>query len=523
MRGVGPGQLGKMLIFNLIRAHSVQAIELWNMPASQFNNWRADNDVPVLFECFESILPLFKEWIASTGLTAAKLHRFAPLGDLFDGNIAKSYFRNPEPKEFGDVYQCVEDAQTHANRLRQAGIDIVIEGRLEPYFHWFRQRSDMQGYFCINQVNSQYANTFVYGGWIGATVLISRALLFGRYPVLKLGGIKLPPHASFDARNLDFCDLDGLEITEGWIGSRRKPINFSSCRQLLLKDADANFFDLYKCVVEDLVAKDSKLYDWNFIQCFAGTMRFENCALSAITFDSTHVAAIFERCQAHQIDYKPAPTGRRYLADAGAYRAIRALFQSLGKTAEAGRFFYREQCAQRKALSEPYLQFHSEFPGLRIPIELYPPNAPRLGGKPVRERFVARWRTRIAFHLEAWLSPRYVRTTLRFKLKWAASMIDWLIWGYGERPARIFSAGLMIVLVYAAVFFSISGQINFGEGGLNGPIDCLYFSMVTFSTLGYGDILPKTSFARLLCGSEALLGAFTIGLVVAGFSNRNRY
>ncbi|MBD8532284.1 MULTISPECIES: potassium channel family protein [unclassified Massilia] len=501
----------------------MQPIELWKMPAPQFNNWRADNDIPALFECFESVLPLFKEWMASTGLAEAQLHRFVPLSDLFKGDVVKSYFRNPEPESFGNVYQCVEDAQTLAHRLRQVGRDIVIEGHLEPYFHWLRQRSDTQGYFCIDKVNSQYTNTFVYGGWAGGNVLISRALLFRGYPVLKLGGIELPSYTSFDARNLDFCDLDGLQITGEWIGSRMKPINFSSCRQLLVKDADANFFDLYKCVVEDLVAKDSKLYGWNFIQCFAGTMRFENCTLSTITFDSTHVAAVFERCQAHQIDYRPDSTDRRYTADAGAYRAIRALFQSLGKTAEAGRFFYLEQCAQRKALSEPYLQFHSEFPGLRIPMELYPSNAPRLGGKPVREPLITRLRRRIAFHFEAWLSPRYARTTLRFKLKWAVSMIDWLIWGYGERPARIFSAGLMIVLVYAAVFFSIRDQISFGEGGANSSMNCLYFSMVTFSTLGYGDILPKTSLARLLCGSEALLGAFTMGLVVAGFSNRNRY
>jgi hypothetical protein len=501
----------------------VQPTELWKMPAHQFNNWRADNDVPALFECFETVLPLFKEWIESTGLTVGQLHRFAPLGDLFEGDVAKSYFRNPEPEIFGDVYQCVEDAQPLENRLRQVGRDVVIEGHLEPYFHWLRRRSDTQGYFCIDRVNSQYTNTFVYGGWAGATTLISRALLFGSHPVLKLGGIKLPQHASFDARNLDFCDLDGLEIGEGWSGSRRKPINFSSCRQLLVKNAHACFFDFYKCVVGDLVAKDSRLQDWNFTRCYASAMRFENCTLSVITFDCTRVTPIFERCQPDQIEYKPDPTGRQYIADAGSYRAIRSLFQSVGKTAEAGRFFYLEQCAHRKALSEPHLQFRSEFLGLRVPTELRPPNAPRLGGKPVRENFMARWRTRMAFHLKVWLSPQYASTTVRFNLRWAASMIDWLIWGYGERPARIFSAGLMVVLVYAAVFFSINDQIAFGKDGLNNPIDCLYFSMVTFSTLGYGDILPKSSLARLLCGSEALVGAFTMGLVVAGFSNRNRY
>jgi len=493
------------------------------MPARQFNNWRADNDVPALFECFETVLPRFNEWMATTGLTVTQLHRFVPLGDLFIGDSVKSYFLNPEPESFGDVYQCVADVETLVSRMRLMGKDIAIEGRLEPYFHWFRQRSDTQGYFCIDQINSQYTNTFVYGGWIGATVDISRARLLGRHHVLKLGGIKLPQHASFDARNLDFCDLDGLEIGEGWSGSRRKPINFSSCRQLLVKDARACFFDFYKCVTDDLVAKDSELYDWNFTQCFATTMRFENCTLSEITFDCTRVSPIFERCQPQQIDYRPDSAGRQHIADAGAYRAIRALFQSVGKSADAGRFFYLERCAYRKALSEPHLQYRSEFPGLRVPTELDPPNAPRLGGKPVRTPFLTRWRTRMAFYLRVWLNPRYARSTLIFKLRWAASLIDWIIWGYGERPARIFSAGLMVVLCYAAVFFSISDQISFPAGESNGPVDCLYFSMVTFSTLGYGDTLPKTSLARLLCGSEALLGAFTMGLVVAGFANRNRY
>lgn len=501
----------------------MQPIELWNMPAHQFNNWRADNDVPVLFEYFETVLPRFKEWIESTGLTVAQLHRFAPLGDLFEGDAIKSYFRNPEPASFGDVYQCAEDAQALANRLRQVGREIVIEGHFEPYFRWLRQRSDTQGYFCIDQVNSQYTNTFVYGSWVGGTVRMSRALLFGRHPVLKLGGIKLPQHVSFDARNLDFCDLDGLLIGEGWCGSRRKPISFSSCRQLQLKDSDACFFDFYRCVLDNLVANDSKLYDWNFTRCFASAMRFENCTLSAITFDCTSVTPIFERCQPHQIEYKADATRRQYNGDAASYRAIRALFQSVGKTAETGRFFYLERCAHRKALAEPHLQFRSEFPDLLVPMELYPPNAPRLGRKPERETFTVRWRTRIVFLFKVWLSPRYAWTTLRFKARWAASMIDWLIWGYGEKPKRIFSAGLMVVLAYAAVFFSISDQIGVGEGRLNRPVDCLYFSMVTFSTLGYGDMLPKSSLARLLCGSEALIGAFTMGLVVAGFSNRNRY
>jgi hypothetical protein len=40
----------------------------------------------------------------------------------------------------------------------------------------------------------------------------------------------------------------------------------------------------------------------------------------------------------------------------------------------------------------------------------------------------------------------------------------------------------------------------------------LYFSVVTITTLGLGDIVPTSSFARLLVGSEAVLGVLLVGL-----------
>ena len=57
----------------------------------------------------------------------------------------------------------------------------------------------------------------------------------------------------------------------------------------------------------------------------------------------------------------------------------------------------------------------------------------------------------------------------------------------------------------------------------NQLVSSFYFSIVTFTTLGYGDILPITDRLKLICASEALFGAFLMGMVVAGFSNKSRY
>jgi voltage-gated potassium channel Kch len=44
-----------------------------------------------------------------------------------------------------------------------------------------------------------------------------------------------------------------------------------------------------------------------------------------------------------------------------------------------------------------------------------------------------------------------------------------------------------------------------------------YFSLVTLATVGYGDILPVTSTARMLAMIQAVTGQFYIAVVVAIF------
>jgi hypothetical protein len=47
--------------------------------------------------------------------------------------------------------------------------------------------------------------------------------------------------------------------------------------------------------------------------------------------------------------------------------------------------------------------------------------------------------------------------------------------------------------------------------------DMTYFSLVTLATVGYGDILPATSTARMLAMIEAVTGQFYVAVVVAIF------
>lgn len=55
-------------------------------------------------------------------------------------------------------------------------------------------------------------------------------------------------------------------------------------------------------------------------------------------------------------------------------------------------------------------------------------------------------------------------------------------------------------------------QMRFGLGE---SATALYFSFVTITTLGYGDVLPATDAARLLSAGEAFVGQAYIAIVVA--------
>jgi voltage-gated potassium channel len=63
---------------------------------------------------------------------------------------------------------------------------------------------------------------------------------------------------------------------------------------------------------------------------------------------------------------------------------------------------------------------------------------------------------------------------------------------------------------------SFSGALlEAAESPLEGHHSFIYFSFITLTTLGYGDITPQTQGATALCQAEAIIGQFFIAVLVA--------
>ncbi len=80
--------------------------------------------------------------------------------------------------------------------------------------------------------------------------------------------------------------------------------------------------------------------------------------------------------------------------------------------------------------------------------------------------------------------------------------------------------GLLWGTTYSILEFMVPGSFKgdiLAEGSaVSGQLHYFYyFSYVTLTTLGYGDILPRTRQAAALCQAEAILGQFFTAVLVA--------
>jgi len=105
--------------------------------------------------------------------------------------------------------------------------------------------------------------------------------------------------------------------------------------------------------------------------------------------------------------------------------------------------------------------------------------------------------------------------------KWLWSYFLNAIYGYGEKPGRVIVSAILVILLFASLF-TIFGISNVGIEQItsNNFFNCIYFSTITFTTLGYGDFRPLEGWGRILAGSEAFIGAFMMALFVYTFARR---
>ena len=112
-----------------------------------------------------------------------------------------------------------------------------------------------------------------------------------------------------------------------------------------------------------------------------------------------------------------------------------------------------------------------------------------------------------------------IKGLLKRIFAWLALTLSYLVWGHGERPVRTFYSGMFVVFISALLY--TQGLLFFRGGLIAKPQfwQAFYFSVITFTTVGFGDITP-VGIVKVVVSIEALCGIFIIPLFVIGLSRK---
>ncbi|MHC4395314.1 MAG: potassium channel family protein [Planctomycetota bacterium] len=171
---------------------------------------------------------------------------------------------------------------------------------------------------------------------------------------------------------------------------------------------------------------------------------------------------------------------KRYGDDESFWRFVKQSAQEAGYYQLAGECFYNERCARLRKKMRDQSSSYALLP-LTKPVQII-------------------WSVRLLPEL----------------------IFGRLLFGYGERPVRVLFASALII-VFCAFFYSQPNSLasfriehaapSFTQG--------LYFSVITFTTLGYGDLYPvPDGFCRQLAMVEAISGGFLMALFVVCLAKR---
>ncbi len=253
-----------------------------------------------------------------------------------------------------------------------------------------------------------------------------------------------------------YLDLRGLRIEQTQID--KAYLRNVNLRWAIFRDVGFKNARFASCNLSQVTFVDCYLRRAQFEKCDLVNSRFESCDFSqAVMAESRVDFANFRNCEIglETIKFRKDATPRAMVR---VCRSLKLNAMSMGNFADAGALTYLEKTYER-------FGYHRD---------------------------------------QAWA-------------RWFGSFLQDILWGYGEKPAR-----LALVMAFNIVAF---GTLFHVLDPLPGKTfwEHVYFSGITYLTVGYGDLAPHAPIARIISVVCAASGIATFGLLIASVTKKIMY
>ncbi|MEG0010345.1 MAG: potassium channel family protein [Aeromonas sp.] len=445
----------------------MNATELWQLSPEQFNEWRRENDYPHIWDLLVVSLPYFGDWMADQKIDKGVIFQIGMARFISSRCVLSLCVYMSDDKT-----RLYETASSALESLRKSGL-IRSEVRFEPYLMWLTGKYGKEAAKRVQSLLSVSENNK------------GEAQVLGKHSLLNIGGVELKSPI-ISGRLLDFTCLDELSL-DGAINNSKVYLWHCSAKGVRVNGGVIGL-DLFDSLLWDhrawakkreLALEDGVFQDFTIeceeIRFHSSRAVLKNFNVRAKSFDAT-----MEHTNLDKVQVVYNENGRIDHSEASKlYRNAKRIFSSVGDTVDAGDAYYQEKLHEMKSLASP------------------------------RELFK-----------ESWLRSGPLKKgmlSLLCYLKCASKFISFITWGFGERPIRSLLMSMVVILLATLTYFLAPESVTHGHLGRS-----LYFSIVTFVTLGYGDISQTSSPLQLLSAIEAFSGMFLTGLFLAGFASKTK-
>jgi uncharacterized protein YjbI with pentapeptide repeats len=123
-----------------------------------------------------------------------------------------------------------------------------------------------------------------------------------------------------------------------------------------------------------------------------------------------------------------------------------------------------------------------------------------------------------AYLLRRWAMDQNYLDEFRRQSRFHAGL--YRVWWATSDCGRSLGRWACVVLALTLAFAGLYTLVDLDYGSYETWLSPMYYSVVTMTTLGYGDVLPATLGAQIMCMAEVVIGYIMLGGLLSIFSNK---